>query len=319
MLGGQRSIAPRTSRDRGEGRSHVKKLANMNPILKSVLRTFVRAARPHLRFTGLLQTSGVLAKSAAVWQPGAQRVLVLAPHMDDETIGCGGTLALHARAGARITVAFLTDGRNGGAGIGALSGAARRAKQLELVETRKREAHAALRVLGIQDMRCLEICDGELMRHVPSASERVQHLLLELRPEIVYLPMFIDQHVDHRAANDVLLQAAESLPFEFTCAGYEVWTPLFPNCIVDIATSSEAKQAALKNYASQLNDGDYLRAAMGLSAYRSIALLGARDSYAEAFFMCSSETYRAEYASFLHAGERISTAQVTASSASNAV
>lgn len=281
----------------------------MNAILKSVLRIFARAARPHLKFTGLLQTSGVLAKSAAVWEPGSQRVLVLAPHMDDETIGCGGSIALHARAGARVTVVFLTDGRNGGGGLGALSGAAREKKQKELIEVRKQEAAAALEILGVKDMRCLGVCDGELARSVESAAERLVSVLAEVQPDLVYLPFFTDEHPDHRATSEVLLFAAAGLQSRFTCVGYEVWTPLFPNCIVNIDATAGTKERALEKYASQLQDGDYLRAAMGLSAYRSIGLLGARDSYAEAFFMCPIETYRALHAAFFGAHSHASQPQ----------
>src|SRR2546426_12131813 len=42
-----------------------------------------------------------------------RRVLVLAPHMDDEVLGCGGTLLQHARVGAQLTIVYLTDGRKG--------------------------------------------------------------------------------------------------------------------------------------------------------------------------------------------------------------
>jgi LmbE family N-acetylglucosaminyl deacetylase len=277
----------------------------MNPILKSVLRTFVRAARPHLEFTGLLQTSGVLAKSAAVWRPGQERVLVLAPHMDDETIGCGGTIALHARAGAAVTVVFLTDGRNGGGGLGSLSGKARERKQAELIDTRQREAEAALAVLGPSDMRFLGVHDGELAKSIEPAAATLKSILAEVQPELVYLPFFTDEHPDHRAASELLLSAAEGLQFNFMCIGYEVWTPLFPNCIVNIDETASVKQQALERYVSQLQDGDYVRAAMGLSAYRSIGLLAARDSYAEAFFMCPVATYQTLHGEFFGTKARV--------------
>ncbi len=288
----------------------------MNAILKSVLRTFVRAARPHLEFTGLLQTSGVLANSAAVWRPGSERVLVLAPHMDDEAIGCGGTIALHARAGAAVTVVFLTDGRNGG-GLGALSGKARERRQAELIDTRQREARAALALLGVTDIRCLALRDGELAESSELAADKLRSILAQVRPDLVYLPLFTDEHSDHRAASEVLLIAADGLRPRFTCVGYEVWTPLFPNCIVNINETAASKQRAIERYESQLQDADYVRAAMGLSAYRSIGLLGVRDSYAEAFFMCPFTTYRTLHAEFLgsKAGRRMADKRNGATSA----
>src|SRR5690606_7184778 len=105
--------------------------------------------------------------------------------MDDETIGCGGTLALHARQGSSITVAFLTDGRSGGGGIGALSGQARLDKEQELMQTRKREAGSALATLGIADMRCLDAQDGQLAEAVEDTAAKLRSLIEEIRPQIV--------------------------------------------------------------------------------------------------------------------------------------
>lgn len=226
---------------------------------------------------------------------------------------------MHVRAGAAVTVVFLTDGRNGGGGLGALSGKAREQKQMELIGARKREATAALEILGVQDMRCLDVCDGELARSIDPAAEKLKRVLAEVQPDLVYLPFFTDEHPDHRATSEVLLFAAVEVQPRFTCVGYEVWTPLFPNCIVNIDATVRAKERALESYASQLQDGDYVRAAMGLSAYRSIGLLGARDSHAEAFFICPIATYRALHADFVGSRVRVSepqSAQVAARAAS---
>src|SRR5882757_7184185 len=97
----------------------------MNVMIRWWLKRLSRAARPYLQSSGLLQTSGVYNRTAMVWAPGRERVVVLAPHMDDETIGCGGTLALHAQRGAEITVVFMTDGRAGSTELSTLTGAER--------------------------------------------------------------------------------------------------------------------------------------------------------------------------------------------------
>ena len=73
------------------------------------------------------------------------RVLVLAPHMDDEVLGCGGVLCRHLAAGGRATVVYMTDGRKGAAGTrdGSLSGAELAAAEARIVARRKAESRAA--------------------------------------------------------------------------------------------------------------------------------------------------------------------------------
>jgi len=263
----------------------------MNRITRLLLRRFAGAARPYLKSYGLLQTSKVFNSSALVWEPSAERVVVLAPHMDDETIGCGGSLALHVRAGALCRVVFLTDGRHGSSQINDLGGAARRSAELELVETRKSEARLALETLGVHEISFLDVEDGTLTGD-RQVSERVRVILEREKPDLVYVPSFLEQHPDHYAASRILLEAASALPLRFQCLAYEVWTPLFPNCVVRIDEVVELKQRALAQYRSQLHDMDYLHSAMGLSAYRSAAFTGHAARFAEAFCSMPLPAYR---------------------------
>lgn len=269
----------------------------MNPLAKMLLKRLSRAARPYLQSYGLLNTSGVYNRSALVFTPAAERVAVLAPHMDDETLGCGGTLALHAQCGARIDVVFLTDGRLGAEGIAALGGVARDAAQRELIERRRREARAALDVLGVTTMHCLDAEDGALASS-PDAAVRLRAILMEVRPELVYVPFWLEEHTDHRAASRVLLDAVADTPLDFRCAGYEVWTPLFPNALVDITSVVPQKKAALAAYASQLAQGDYLHTCIGLNAHRAAGLYAPHGRYAEAFCMLSIGDYRKAFVAY---------------------
>lgn len=272
----------------------------MKAFTKALLKRLSRAARPYLQSSGLLQVSGVYNHSAMVWQPGAEKVLVLAPHMDDETIGCGGTLALHAQRGAQITVVFLTDGRNGSSEINTMYGEEREKKQQELIDLRTAEARAALLRLGVNRMICLDAEDGALEK-CAWAAEKLRDVLLKHQPDIVYLPFYLEEHPDHRAASRVLLDAAAGTSLQFQCMGYEVWTPLFPNCLVRIDSTVEVKQQALREYPSQLEQCDYLHASIGLNAHRSAGLMnppGFRGGYAEAFYATPLPQYREQFTEF---------------------
>jgi LmbE family N-acetylglucosaminyl deacetylase len=272
----------------------------MKQLTKALLKRLSRAARPYLQSHGLLQVSGVYNRSAMVWQPGAEKILVLAPHMDDETIGCGGTLALHAQRGAQITVVFLTDGRNGSSEVNTLYGEERQRKQQELIELRTTEARAALQRLGVNRMVCLDAEDGALDK-CDWAAEKLRDVLLKHQPEIVYLPFYLEEHPDHRAASRVLLDAVAGTSLQFQCMGYEVWTPLFPNCLVRIDSTIETKKQALQEYRSQLQQCDYLHASIGLNAHRSAGLLnprGFQGGYAEAFYATPLPQYREQFTTY---------------------
>ena len=267
----------------------------MKPLTRTLLRQFARAARPYLQSYGLLRTSKIFNTSSLVWEPGAERILVLAPHMDDETIGCGGTLARHARAGATITVVFLTDGRHGGGPqVKSLSGEQLQAEQQKLIATRKAEARRALDKLGVQSMLFLDVEDGTLDQN-SEAPPRLRAILEEQRPELVYLPYFLEQHPDHLAATHILLEATRGSTPRIQCVGYEVWTPLFPNCFVRIDDVVEQKKQALAEYRSQLEQTDYMHSGLGLNAYRSAAFNGNYGRFAEAFCSVPLEQYRAMF------------------------
>lgn len=253
-----------------------------------------RAAGPYLKAYGLLRT--VKHHPAVLCEPGAERVLVLSPHMDDEVIGCGGTLARHARRGGEVTVVYVTDGRTGSKALSRLGGEARARGERELVEIRKAEARRALETLGVGEPVFLGAEDGRL---TPDSRLRaaVQRILDTVRPEVVYLPFFLEAHPDHRATGDLLLSAAREHD-RFECRAYEVWTPLYPNCLVDIGETVEVKRRALEQYRSQLADNDYLHSALGLNAYRAMLLSRDVRGFAEAFFAAPLLEYRQLHAAW---------------------
>ena len=232
--------------------------------------------------------------------PPGRRLLVLAPHPDDESIGCGGTLALAAADGAAVHVVFLTDGRQGDPALRALpdGGVTRRAAETALASRRREEALAAMAVLGVQAWTFADAPDGALDTAVAATAAVIAPLLAQLRPDVVLLPCFTDRHADHFAANRCLFAAVDLLGTS-ACAGlrvlgFEAWSPVYANLVVDVAPVYDRKLRAIACHASQTADADYLGGVDGLNRFRAVSAM-ARTTHAEAFLAAPLATYRRLY------------------------
>ena len=202
--------------------------------------------------------------------PPFRTVLVLAAHPDDETAGCGGTMALLADAGATVEVAIATSGEGT---IGADLDAG------EVARRRESEARRACGVLGSRQPRFLAHRDGALGDALDVLARDLGALVADVSPEAIFLPWFLDGHPDHQALGRALERA--SLPDGIELWGYETWTPLPPNRLVDITAVFERKERALSAYETAHLAFD-VSSMLGMNRYRSAhAQIG--RGYAEAF------------------------------------
>lgn len=200
-------------------------------------------------------------------------VLVLAPHPDDETIGCGGTLIHHVGRGDRVTAVFLTSGELG-------------LKQLPLEEAwrvRESEALIAAEVLGLSAMHFLRCPDWFLGDHLVQAAALLRPIVTQEQPALIYVPHVLEWHPDHKASLPILRSALDPHDAEtLAIRAYEVWTPLAEyDHVEEITGSMTQKLRAVRCYASQLSELHYDRAVEGLNAYRGE--MAARRPYAEVF------------------------------------
>jgi N-acetylglucosamine malate deacetylase 1 len=224
-------------------------------------------------------------------------VIVLAPHMDDEVIGPGGTVALHQRAGSAITFVFMTDGLASDPELkpGRMPADELQRRLRALGETRKNESRAAAKLLGVSDLRFLEGPDGSL-EETPAILQQFCKILEERKPDLIYAPSLVDNHRDHWATNRTLRIALDRLSPAITAKliirGYEVWTPLPANRMADISTVAELKRQAIDLFHSQTRFVDYTRAILGLNQYRSMMHLHGNGT-AEAFWESTVEEYKA--------------------------
>jgi LmbE family N-acetylglucosaminyl deacetylase/glycosyltransferase involved in cell wall biosynthesis len=207
-----------------------------------------------------------------------RRVLVFAPHPDDETIGCGGALALHRQAGDPVKVIILTNGAQGD-----MTGAWDRDAYIALRQTETREA---CMLLGIDDIDFWGYEDRKLDSS-PGAVERAADLLKVYRPEIVYCPSPLEFHPDHRAACLLAYHALRECGIDFDLAFYEINQPIMVNTLVDITPVVHLKRDAIAAYKSQLKERPYDDICLALSRFRSMTLpQGA--THAEGFSISSA-------------------------------
>lgn len=263
-------------------------------IYRTILRT---DARNSLQLMLMLHGHDKPPETITQWNE--KSVMVLAPHMDDEVIGCGGAILQHAANGAKITTVFLTDGRWGSKELltKKLDQHTQEAIQKELIVRRKEEAQQAAVLLGVH--RCVFI-DAEDAHLTPNSHTvgPLTSLIDEIAPELIYLPFLMDGHEDHWQTNRILYASLTRISPErrnFMLRGYEVWTPLIANRIADITHHMTRKLSALALYQSQLKDVDYCTAIDGLNRYRAM-FLGVPCVYAEAYFEATVAEYQNLYA-----------------------
>ena len=194
------------------------------------------------------------------------RVLVIAPHADDEVLGCGGTLARHVARGDEVEVIILTDGARG---------TSDGSTDLELVRQRREEAVAGMALLGVSKCEFWELPEG----HEPDTGVlgaltlRLAMRVCGSKPDLVFAPWIGEGHADHYHAARLARLGLALSAFEGLALGYEVWTPLEPRWLVDVSGVWGRKRAAVGEHASQLTHTDLYGIARANAARRA-RLLG---------------------------------------------
>lgn len=227
-----------------------------------------------------------------------RRVLVLAPHPDDEVLGLGGTLALHAARGDTVRVVIATDGDAG----------ARGEERERVREERRAESRAAATELGLSDLRFLGLPDGALGSD-PALCARLAAELDDFAPEAVYLPSPFEYHADHRALSACGAGVvSERLATEAFFYGVNV--PLPQGLLVDVTPVRARKRAALERFASQRAKHDFVPRALAADSARAVNCDVPGVEALEGFVRC-----RARDARVVHA--RLAAAAQTCSGASS--
>jgi LmbE family N-acetylglucosaminyl deacetylase len=226
--------------------------------------------------------TGLVRQSApARWSsPGGCKVLVVAPHPDDEAIGCVGTILLHIRAGDQVCIAIATDGR--------------RSKAIpdpdEMADQRQREAQLASSRMGIDRLTWLGFHEGGYSPQ--ELAERLRSLLEEVQPDVIYAPSRVDFHLEH-------VRVAHALALAIAGAGvgvrapririYQIQVPLTSplcNLVSDVSPVVQHCESVLAAYTSQRG---IMRSVVRLRRYG--AVLHGFANHAEEFWEIPATRY----------------------------
>ncbi|MCB0190831.1 MAG: PIG-L family deacetylase [Anaerolineae bacterium] len=185
-----------------EMRQHLPEYSQVNPYLAKKrsrhLRSVIHRLSTKLTATDINQTT-----------------IIFAPHQDDETLGCGGTILRKRAMNAPVKVVYTTDG----------SASNKVMPKEELAALRINEALAACDLLHVSrsDVTFLGFEDGQLNQHSDAAVEKVTDILQREQPQQLFIPYFRDEHKDHQATNQIVMTALRNLKQKPVIYEYPVW------------------------------------------------------------------------------------------------
>ncbi|PKK89114.1 MAG: GlcNAc-PI de-N-acetylase [Candidatus Wallbacteria bacterium HGW-Wallbacteria-1] len=215
--------------------------------------------------------------------PFTGRTLVIAAHPDDETLGCGGTVARLAAAGKPASVVILGRGLE-----------SRGPAETDDLQNLRRESLRAMNELGIEKAAFMDFPDNrfdsiDMLDLVQSVEEAIR----EFKPDLVLTHNPEDLNIDHRLTFQAVITALRPIQEKANLAilCFEVpssteWAGnngFKPAILVDISTTLKHKIHALSQYRSETRNWPHPRSGRGLTAYSDFRGMAAGMEGAEAF------------------------------------
>jgi len=192
-----------------------------------------------------------------------EKVLVIGAHPDDETLGVGGTIALHSRNGDKIYVLIFADGESARSG------------GFNNIEKRQKQAKKACALLGVTVLKFLNYPDQKLDTiSLVDLAKQIEDIIRKWHPTIIYTHYGEDLNQDHKRIFDATLIAARPIPnssvTQLIC--YETlsstdWNPMnkfHPNLFIDIDDVLEKKIKAFSQYKNEIMTYPHPRSKQGI-------------------------------------------------------
>lgn len=194
------------------------------------------------------------------------RVLVLAPHPDDEVLGVGGTIAKHTSQGDKVKVTVVSEGVSA------------QYSDPKMKNVRRKACKEAGKLLGVDKIQFFDLPDAKLMESgIVEITKVMNESIKDFSPDIVYAPDRSELHMDHRMVHEATLVVTR--PYLEVFAGKSVffyetstlrYSPFNPTYYVDISKYIDVKIDAFKVYESEIEEFPHPRS---LEAIKTLARL----------------------------------------------
>ena len=202
--------------------------------------------------------------------PKNKNILVISPHPDDETLGCGGLILQAVKEKCNIHLLSLSSGSPEDATI------------------REKELVKSANDLGIKDITFMRLTDGVIGNEI-IGKNILNDIFIKNKPDIILIPFILDNHEDHKNANKLLIELKSHEELEIWC--YQVYSNIISNAYFDITDVSDMKYKILENYSSQLKYFDYINWNKGLNAWNSRLSFKKDEKYLESYFIIPAKEY----------------------------
>jgi len=209
------------------------------------------------------------------------KVLVIAPHPDDDVLGCGSTIAKHSKDGDEVHICYITEAYTPD-------------WSLEFITERPRQIERANHILGVAYWHFCHF-PSVLLDTIPKKDiyTKMRVLINKVEPEIVYIPHKGDVNQDHQIVYQCALSATRPEPNSSIkrVLSYEVLSEtnwgdgFYPNVYVDITDTLELKLLAMQEYKEEMKQAPHARSLESIRALATSRGMSVGVQYAEAFML----------------------------------
>ena len=199
-----------------------------------------------------------------------KKILLIAPHPDDEVIGCGGTLLKFTKIKSDISIVYITLGSN----------------DKKKKELRKKEAHKVCAKMGWNYYFL-----NHNLNYKSWDNLEFTKIINKIKPDIIFTPSIFDDNIEHKNSNFFICESISKTSSEIWL--YQVYTSHIANTLIDITEEIKMKQKIIKIYNSQMRTRDWAHFSLGLNAWNS-RFLGTKGkkAWVEAFLVVNSQFYK---------------------------